>query len=99
MIRIAKNSNSIPSVLQTALGKLNTSIPNKKISAPRVASINKTFSKLPLRIAKARKNLKSHGAGVYSDGGDIWYREGEYLVKKDIDINQIVEDYISSCKA
>lgn len=97
MIRLAKNSCPIPSVLQSALGKLNASAP-KKISAPRVASSMTTINKLPIRVAKARKNLKSHGAGVYSENGDIWYREGEYLVKKDIDVNQIVEDYIASCK-
>lgn len=93
-----RNSESIPGVLTSALKTLSER-KALKVSAP-VSETKKEINKLPIRIAMKRCSLTHHGAGVYEDAknGDIWYREGEFLIRQAIDVNKIVEQYIESCQ-
>lgn len=99
MPRIA-NSNTIPTFLQSALSSIRQSHKgsaqlNAVAPTIRKASVNA----LPVSCIAQRK-LVAHGAGVYEDpqNHSIWYREGEILKRREADIDQIINDYVSSIK-
>lgn len=98
------NSSTIPSFLLKALGNVrkakfvaatNTPAEPTPEAKPivRVASVNI----LPLSGIEGRK-LVAHGAGVYEDpeNHSIWYKEGNFLKRRQEDIDRIITDYVSS---
>lgn len=94
------NSEHVPNVLAQALKKIQAHKESPdRIPVPIEKTSRRVANKLPVRVAMRRK-LVAHGAGVFEDKetGDLWYREGEFLVRQAIDVNQIVEDYIKSCE-
>jgi hypothetical protein len=101
------SSEHIPPILGKALKTLQAQKAPRSITASSVntkvppASITKRDpNRIPLRVAQSRRKLIARGAGVYEDpkSGDIWYREGEFLIRQAIDVSSIVEKYLDSCK-
>ena len=96
------HSENVPGVLTAALSKLRTE--SKRTAATKatpIALVKRTANRLPFRIAMSRRKLIARGAGIYEEAsnGDIWYREGEFLVRQAIDTNSIVEDYLNTCRS
>ena len=95
-----KYADSVPGILTEALRKIQA---GKKASGEPTAPITLVTprgnpNRMPIRIATAKRKLVARGAGVYEDSesGDIWFREGEYLVRQAVDTNKIVENYLRS---
>jgi hypothetical protein len=96
-----QNSEAVPTSLRTALKTLQDEASRKAIKRNFPVVRRKVVaSNIPFRHALAHRKLVAHGAGVYEDQqGDLWYREGEFLVRKNIDTNKLVEDYLKTCIA
>lgn len=100
-----KHSEHVGSVLTSALRKVQAEKEEAKkkrtagISAPQ-HFVQRDPNRLPIRVALKRRKLISRGSGVYEDekNGDLWFREGEYLIRQNIDIGNIVENYMEQCK-
>lgn len=93
-------SDHVPGVLTAALAQLKARPRKAALKSAPVAFVNREATKLPLRTAIAKKKLVAHGAGVYEDrsNGDIWFRDGEFLVRQAIDTNDLVEKYLATCQ-
>src|SRR5258707_12089204 len=97
------NSEHVGSVLTSALRAIQAQKAESKrtasLSAPQ-HFVNRDPNKLPLRVAFKRRKLIARGSGVYEEekNGDIWFREGDYLVRQAVDVNGIVEKYLESCQ-
>lgn len=94
-----KNSTHVGSVLLSTLRRVQAEAVGKRV-ASRVQQCSRPSNRLPIRVAMKRRKLVAHGSGVYEDksNGDIWYREGEFLVRQKIDVGSIVEQYAKSCQ-
>jgi len=97
-----KNSEYVGTVLTQALRTIQAQKESKRTAelsgAPILHNpINR--NKLPIRVAQKRRKLIARGSGVYEDTatGDIWFREGEYLVRQNVDTDSIVKKYLESC--
>ena len=100
------NSEHVGSSLRSAL-KLIQAEKQQKGELRKAAALNVpeieipiNRNKLPIRVAMKRRKLVARGSGVYEDSasGDIWFRDGEYLVRQAIDVESIVNKYLNSCK-
>lgn len=71
----------------------------KRTAEKAIPTTERRSNKLPLRVAMKRRKLIARGSGVYEDrdNGDIWYREGEFLIRQPVDIADIIEKYNASC--
>jgi len=98
------NSEHVGSVLHSALRAIQASQKSKRtasaLAAPQHFVPNRNLNKLPLRVAFKRRKLIARGSGVYEEekNGDIWFREGDYLVRQAVDVGGIVEKYLESCQ-
>ena len=102
MTQRIQHSEAVGSVLQNALRVIQAQKTEKRkaqVVPPVVTS--RPSNKLPIRVAMKRRTLKAMGSGVYEDqnNGDIWSREGDFLIRQAVDVNSIVEKYLESCKA
>lgn len=96
-----KHSEHVPSVLTSALRSLQAQKASRRTAKAAVPHlVVRNSNKLPIRVAMKRRKLIAHGSGVYEDerSGDIWFREGEYLVRQAVDVGSIVEKYLESCQ-
>lgn len=68
--------------------------------AKMIRTVDRDPNRLPLRVALKRRKLLARGSGVYEDehNGDIWYREGEHLIRQKVDVAGVVEDYLATCR-
>lgn len=96
-----RNSEHVPGVLSSALTaiKRNQEKRTAAVSAP-THYVQRPLNKLPIKVAMKRRKLIARGSGVFEDqdSGDIWYREGEFLIKQKLDIGDIVEKYLDQCR-
>jgi hypothetical protein len=98
-----QNSEHVGSVLVSALRVINAQKAQNKrtasVSAPQ-HFVDRNPNKMPLRVALKRRKLIARGSGVYEEekSGDIWFRDGDYLVRQAVDVNGIVEKYLESCQ-
>jgi len=85
-----------------ALRTIQAQKAQKRVAAVTVPqrTVTRPANKLPIRVAMKRRKLTARGSGVYEDqsNGDIWFREGEFLVRQAIDTTSIVEQYLESCR-
>lgn len=95
------NSNHVGSVLLATMHKLQARKAEKRTVtlAMPIPATERRSGKLPLRVAMKRRKLVARGSGIYEDkdNGDIWYREGEFLIRQPVDIADIIERYNASC--
>ncbi len=94
-----QHSDNVPGILTQALSSLKAKRTASTRSTP-IAIVKREANKLPIRIAMAKRKLIARGAGVYEDkaNGDIWYREGDFLLRQAVDTNSIVRKYLESCE-
>jgi hypothetical protein len=97
-----QHSEHVGSVLLSAVRAIRTANANKRtatVSAP-IHTVERNPNKLPIRVAFKRRKLIARGSGVYEDekNGDIWHRDGDYLIRQAVDTNDIVEKYLESCQ-
>lgn len=98
-----KHAEHVGSVLTAALRSIEarkTKTEKRKATLASCRVVSRNPNRIPLRVGMARKNLQARGAGVYEDqkNGDIWHREGDFLVRQQIDIDSIVSNYLETCQ-
>jgi hypothetical protein len=96
------NSEHVGGVLLSAVRAIRTANAGKRaasVSAP-IHTVERNPNRLPIRVALKRRKLIARGSGVYEEekNGDIWFRDGDYLVRQAIDVNDVVEKYLESCQ-
>lgn len=95
------HSHSVPSILTQALPKIREGLALRLASKGHsVQPAKRQANRIPFRVGQSKRKLIARGSGVYEDqaSGDIWYREGEFLVRKAIDTSSLVENYLKTCQ-
>ena len=97
-----QNSEHVGSTLMAALRTIQAQKASRRQAAVVVPqrTVTRPSNKLPIRVAMKRRKLIARGSGVFEDqnNGDIWFREGEFLVRQAVDTTSIVEQYLESCR-